>query len=78
MSTVVNKLPAGILRTIAAPAAPSTPTLAIGVGNIRVKTLHDDFNGWSIEIDRKFKLTVENWKSLNRLAEISVDSVAYF
>ena len=55
-----------------------TDNLAIGVGNIRVKTLHDDFNGWSIEIDRKFKLTVENWKSLNRLAEISVDSVAYF
>lgn len=55
-----------------------TDNLAIGVGNIRVKTLHEEFSGWSIEIDRKFNLTRENWKSLKRVAEISIDSIAYF
>ena len=55
-----------------------TDNLAIGVGNIRVQTLHDEFSGWSIEIDRKFELTIENWKSLKRVAEISIDSIAYF
>ena len=55
-----------------------TDNLAIGVGNIRVQTLHDEFNVWSIEIDRKFKLTRENWKSLKRVAEISIDSIVYF
>jgi len=43
-----------------------------------VQTLHDEFSGWSIEIDRKFNLTRENWKSLKRVAEISIDSIVYF
>jgi len=55
-----------------------TDNLAIGVGNIRVQTLHDEFHGWSIEIDRKFTPTREIWKSLQRIANMSIDSIAYF
>ena len=55
-----------------------TDNLATGIGNIRVQTLHEDFNGWSIEIDRRFDPTPEIWKSLQRVADISVKSIAYF
>ena len=55
-----------------------THNLATGIGNIRVQTLHEDFNGWSIEIDRRFDPTPEIWKSLQRVADISVKSIAYF
>ena len=55
-----------------------TDNLAIGVCNIRVQTLHDEFRGWAIEIDRKFTPTREIWGSLQRVAKMSVDSIAYF
>ena len=55
-----------------------TDNLAVGIGNIRVQTLHEEFSGWSIEIDRKFEPTPEIWISLQRVAGISVGSIAYF
>ena len=55
-----------------------TDNLAVGIGNIRVQTLHEEFSGWSIEIDRKFEPTPEIWKSLQRVAGISAGSIAYF
>ena len=55
-----------------------TDNLAVGIGNIRVQTLHEEFSGWSIEIDRKFEPTPEIWKSLQRVAGISTGSIAYF
>ena len=55
-----------------------TDNLATGIGNIRVQTLHEEFSGWSIEIDRRFDPTPEIWESLQRVADISVRSIAYF
>ncbi len=55
-----------------------TDNLAIGIGNIRVQTLHEEFSGWSIEVDRRFEPTPEFWNSLQRVADISVISFAFF
>ena len=55
-----------------------TDNLATGIGNIRVQTLHEEFSGWSIEIDRRFDPTPEIWESLQSVADISVRSIAYF
>jgi hypothetical protein len=50
--------------------------LAAKIGDIRVETLHDDFTGWSIEIDRKFEPTADRWKALEKIANISAKSIA--
>ena len=55
-----------------------TDNLAADIGNIRLQTLHDDFSGWSIEIDRKINPTREQWESLERIALVAKDSIPYF
>ena len=49
--------------------------LATDLGNIEVRSLHDDFQGWSIQIDRKIEPTLDHWEALEELAEILLSSV---
>lgn len=44
--------------------------LATELGNIRVQTLHDDFRGWVIEIDRKIAPSKKHWSTLEKIAGI--------
>jgi hypothetical protein len=44
--------------------------LATELGNIRVQTLHDDFRGWVIEIDRKIAPSMKQWSNLEKIAGI--------
>jgi|TARA_B110000196_G_scaffold249120_1_gene218231 hypothetical protein len=44
--------------------------LATKLGNIRVQTLHDEFSGWVIEIDRKIAPTREQWGTLEKIAGV--------
>jgi len=55
-----------------------TDNLAADIGNIRLQTLHDEFSGWAIEIDRKIKPTKEQWASLEKIAEIAKTSIPHF
>ena len=48
--------------------------LVLDMGNIRIRTLHGDFSGWSIEIDNKFEMSAERWKTLEMIAQTCVKS----
>ena len=47
---------------------------ATDLGNIEVRSLHEDFHGWSIQFDRKIEPTIDHWEALEELAEILVSS----
>ena len=44
--------------------------LAAEIGNLRVETLHGDFSGWTIEVDRKIAPTKSQWAALEKIAGI--------
>jgi hypothetical protein len=66
----------GLVKTLSA-NVPISRT-ATDIGNIEVKSLHDDFQGWTIRIDRRFEPTPERWQSLQSLADILINSVRKF
>jgi hypothetical protein len=63
----------GLVRALKANSAISQT--ATDLGNIEVRSLHDDFHGWSIRIDRKIEPTIDHWEALEELAEILLSSV---
>jgi hypothetical protein len=48
---------------------------ATDIGNIEVRSLHGDFQGWTIRIDRRFEPNADHWQSLQSLADILINSV---
>jgi len=52
--------------------------MATDLGNIEVRSLHDDFQGWHIQFDRKIEPTIDHWEALEELAEILLSSVRRF
>lgn len=52
--------------------------MATDLGNIEVRSLHDDFQGWYIQFDRKIEPTLDHWEALEELAEILLSSVRRF
>ena len=47
----------------------ATKLLATRVGNIEIKIQTKEFKGWTITVDRKFNPTIEDWKTLQTIAE---------
>ena len=50
--------------------------LSISLGDIKVQSLHDNFSGFSIELEFKVKekkLDSDSWKSLNKIARHCLD-----
>ncbi len=62
-----------LVRTLTANSAISQT--ATDLGNIEVRSLHNKFHGWSIQIDRKIEPTIDHWEALEELAEILLSSV---
>ena len=48
-------------------------SLATTLGNIKVKSLHKNFSGYSIEIDRKILLDNSHWDALDRISKMCLD-----
>ena len=44
--------------------------LAVKLGNIKVQSLHKNFSGYSIEIDRRINLDPTQWDTMNRIAKM--------
>ena len=44
--------------------------LAVKLGNIKVQSLHKNFSGYSIEIDRRINLDPTQWGTMNRIAKM--------
>jgi len=47
----------------------ATKLLATRVGNIEIKIQTKEFKGWTITVDRKFNPTIEDWKTLQTVAD---------
>ncbi len=46
--------------------------LAFNLGNIKIKSLHGSFSGFSIEVDRKISINLEQWNSLTKMARMCI------
>ena len=44
--------------------------LAVKLGNIKVQSLHKNFSGYSIEIDRRINLDPTQWDTISRIAKM--------
>ncbi len=62
----------GLIKALKANSAISQ--MATDLGNIEVRSLHDDFQGWYIQFDRKIEPTLDHWEALEELAEILLSS----
>ena len=47
--------------------------LAFNLGNIKIKSLHGSFVGFSIEIDRKIAININQWNSLTEIAKMCIN-----
>ena len=66
----------GLVKALKANSAISQ--MATDLGNIEVRSLHDDFQGWYIQFDRKIEPTLDHWEALEELAEILLSSERNF
>ena len=51
-------------------------SLSIELGNIKVQSLHDNFSGFSVELEfkrREKNINNQNWESLNKIANICLN-----
>ena len=49
------------------------------LGNIKVQSLHDNFSGFSIELEfkrRNKNINKKNWESLNKIANLCINHKA--
>ena len=52
-------------------------SLSMELGNIKVQSLHDNFSGFSIELEfalRKKKLSINHWESLNKISKLCINN----
>jgi hypothetical protein len=61
-----------LVRTLKSNSAISQ--LATDLGNIEVRSMSGDFQGWSIQFDRKIEPSNDHWEALEELAEILLAS----
>ena len=50
--------------------------LSVDLGNIKVQSLHDNFSGFSIELEfkrRNKNINKKNWESLNKIANLCIN-----
>jgi len=66
----------GLVRALT--ANNSISQTATDLGNIEVRSLHDDFQGWSIQFDRKIEPTIDHWEAIEELGEILLSSIRRF
>ena len=53
--------------------------LSVDLGNIKVQSLHDNFSGFSIELEfkrRNKNINKKNWESLNKIANLCINHKA--
>ena len=53
--------------------------LSMDLGNIKVQSLHDNFSGFSIELEfkrRNKNINKKNWESLNKIANLCINHKA--
>ena len=44
---------------------------------MEVRSIHDEFHGWIIQVDRKVERTIGHWEDLEELSEILPASVKW-
>ncbi len=43
--------------------------MARNIGNLTVRSHSDEFQGWTFQVDTRFKLTNQHWTSIKKIAE---------
>ena len=58
---------AGLARTLSHDAA--VKKLSARVGNLEVRSYSEEFQGWTLQVDRRLRPTPQDWKTITTIAE---------
>ena len=43
--------------------------LATRIGNIKIRSYSEEFQGWTLQVDRRFKPTIQDWQTIQKIAD---------
>ena len=49
--------------------------LALRAGNLEVRSHSEEFQGWTLEVDRKLDISAEDWEAIQKIADILLSSI---
>jgi hypothetical protein len=49
-------------------------TLAKQIGNLTIHSYAKEFQGWTLQVDRRFQLTSQNWETIQKVADYILSS----
>ena len=47
----------------------ATKDLATRIGNIRIRSYSEEFQGWTVQVDRRFEPTRQDWQTIQKIAD---------
>ena len=47
----------------------SVKSLSKNIGNLEIETYHNEFQGWTLQVDRKFPLISYHWGAIEKIAD---------
>ena len=47
----------------------ATKDLATRIGNIRIRSYSEEFQGWTVQVDRRFEPTRQDWQTVQKIAD---------
>ena len=48
--------------------------LATKIGNLKIRSCTEEFQGWTLQVDRRFEPTSQDWKTLQQIADYLLTS----
>ena len=47
----------------------SSKALATAIGNLKIRSYSKEFQGWTLEVDRRFSPTSQDWEAIKKIAD---------
>ena len=47
----------------------SSKALATAIGNLEVRSYSKEFQGWTLQVDRRFSPTNQDWEAIKKIAD---------
>ena len=48
---------------------PAVKKLSVRIGNLEVRSYTEELQGWTLQVDRRFRTTRQDWETITAVAE---------